>query len=524
MATEAKPAGTMEALRALRAARRRRFVERLDLMEILYRAYVVAIFGSIALFLVAGAIDDAALGPAALDRLAEQGPAALGLAVALTVLAGLRSGSRGGPLAIEAAEVQHVLLAPVDRGVVLRPAAFRQAGVMALAGSAIGLTAGAFAISRLPGSSFEWIAVLTAFGGLLPLSYLGAALLASGWRLAPRLAAVLGFGLLAWTGADLVLGWTTSPATMLGALATLPLQGGVATTAAAGVAAAVAIFVAGLASAGGLSLDLARRRATLASELRFSAAVQDLRAVILLRRQLASERPRRRPWLKATSLHRYLGSPIDRRALRSLLRWPAARLLRIAAVGVLAGLVAAGTWAGTTPLVAVVGVILLVAALDLIEPLAQEIDHPTRRDLLPVDAAELVRRHLMMPALAMTIVLAIAALAVLALGATNADLAVVAVTILPTALLLACCAALSTTNDPYRYILTPYVGYAQTGAPIAIAMVAGGAPLLAAREATRHGYSPMAAVILVEAALLVVAVGLVWFVGTRVSARAEVGQ
>ena len=45
-------------------------------------------------------------------------------------------------------------------------------------------------------------------------------------------------------------------------------------------------------------------------------------------------------------------------------------------------------WAGTTPLVVLAGLALFVAGLDTVEPLAQEVDHPSRRDASPLDAAE----------------------------------------------------------------------------------------------------------------------------------------
>ena len=48
------------------------------------------------------------------------------------VAVGLRSGSRGGPLALERAEVRHVLLAPVDRTTALRAPAIRQLRFLAL--------------------------------------------------------------------------------------------------------------------------------------------------------------------------------------------------------------------------------------------------------------------------------------------------------------------------------------------------------------------------------------------------------
>ncbi len=514
---------SVEALRALRSARRRRYVGDLDaIMDTLYKAYLVLIFGGVGLALIAGAIADAPLGPAELRDLADRGPGALGAAVALAVLAGLRGGSRGGPLAIEAAEVQYVLLAPVDRGPALRPAALRQARVAVLAGAAAGLAVGAFAVPRLPGSSVEWLAVLAGFGALLPLCYLGPALLACGHRLGPRLAGAVGSLLLAWALVDLAAGTVSSPATMLGVLATLPLQHGfVAALSIAGALAALAVGVAGLVAVGGLSLDMARRRATLVAEMRFSATVQDLRAVVLLRRQLAGELPRRSPWLSSGWLER-VPPPVERRALRSILRWPLSRLGRVAVAGVLTGLTAAAVWGGTTPLAAVAGAFLFVAALDLSEPLSQEIDHPTRRDLLPVDVARLLQRHLVVPALCMAAVGALGVLAVGALGASAALLVAAVLMLLPTGLLLVACAALSATNDPYRYVLTPGLGYAQTAAPIVIALVGVGAPVLAVREAERHGGSPVGSMFAVEAILLLLAIGLVRFVGGRVAGTVKV--
>ena len=246
--------------------------------------------------------------------------------MALAVFAGLRSGARGGPLAIEDAEVQYVLLAPIDRAAALRSSALRQLRIATLGGAVLGAVAGNFAFRRLPGSPVEWLACLAAFGAAVPLCTLGSALLASGRRLRPVVAGSIGALLVAWSLADVVLGTKTSPATMLGVLATLPLQSGtVALGSALGLAIAAAAGLAGLLSLGGLSLEAARRRATLTAQLRFSASVQDLRAVVLLRRQLASESPRRRPWVRLRD-PALASRPVWRRGWQSILRWPAARL------------------------------------------------------------------------------------------------------------------------------------------------------------------------------------------------------
>ena len=175
----------------MRSERRHRYVERLDVMEVLYRVYVGGIFAAIALAVIAGAVNEAPATPAAIEWLRRHGPAVLGLLVALGTMAGLRSGARGGPLAIEAAEVQYVLLAPLRRGAVLRPAALRQLRIGALAGAVLGLVLGNFVFRRLPGSPVEWLACLALFGALVPICVLAAALLASGRRLPPLAAAAI---------------------------------------------------------------------------------------------------------------------------------------------------------------------------------------------------------------------------------------------------------------------------------------------------------------------------------------------
>jgi hypothetical protein len=506
----------------MRSARRRRFVGQIDAMEVLYRVYVAAIFAAIVLSVVAGAVHDAHLTDGAVAGIADDGPALLGLGVALAVLAGLRSGARGGPLAIEDAEVQYVLLAPIDRGTALRSAALRQLRIAMLAGAVLGAVAGNFAFRRLPGSAVEWLACLALFGAVVPLGALGCALLASGRRLRPLVAGSAGVVLVAWTLADALLGTKTSPATMLGVLATLPLQGGsVAASSALGVAIAAAALLLGVAWLGGLSLEAARRRANLTAQLRFSASVQDLRAVVLLRRQLASERPRRRPWirLRAPTLTE---RPVWRRGWQSILRWPAPRLGRVLAVGAVAGFIVAGAWSGTTPLIVLAGAVLLVAGLDLVEPLAQEVDHPLRRDLVPVEPGSLIRRHLGAPVAAMSLVALVGTLAAMALGSAATAAGVGAVMIVPTAFVLLCCAAISATNDPYAYLLTPQLGYAQTALPIVVAVVAVAAPVLVAREAASRGGSAVSAAALVEILLLGVAAIMAAWLGQRVAGRTAV--
>ena len=512
----------LRALRELRATRRRRFVGQIEVMELVYRVYVAAIFGAIALAVVSGAVHDAAIGPGDVADIAAKGPALLGLAVAVAALAGLRSGARGGPLAIEEAEVQYVLLAPIERRLTLRPVALAQLRTALLAGAVLGVVAGNFAFRRLPGSAPVWFACLALFGALLPLCALGAALLACGRRLRPRPATAVGLLVVAWSLADVVLGATTSPATMLGLLATLPLQhGGRELLAALGVAVALGAGWVGLRGLGGLSLEAARRRATLAAEMRFSASVHDVRTVILLRRQLASEKPRRRPWLRLRA-PRLARRPIWRRGWQSFLRWPAARLVRVLLADAAAGAVAVAGWAGATPLLVLPGPILFLAALDLVEPLAQEADHPLRRDLLPLEAKALIYRHLLAPASAMVAVVLLGTLTAMALGASGTAAEVGLAMAVPTAALLLCCAALSATYDPYANLLMPQMGLFQSALPVIAATVAVGLPLLIARHVVESGQGPFGAVLSIELTVTFGAWVLALWLGKRVSGQAEV--
>ncbi len=244
---------------------------------------------------------------------------------------------------------------------------------------------------------------------------------------------------------------------------------------------------------------------------------------MLLRRQLASERPRRRPWIRlgAASTRR----PVWRRGWQSFLRWPLGRVVRVLAIAVAAGAATAAAWSGITLLFVLPGLLLMVAALDLVEPLAQETDHPTRRELLPLPAAGLIQRHLVPSFAAMAACAGVGDAGGAGTRRPSASTAGVGIAMLfPTALVLVCCAALSATNDPYAYVLNPSLGYVQSAAPIVIAVVAAGGPVLAAREAARHGGSATSAAVSLEFGLLLIGVAMAWWLGKRMSDETAVAS
>lgn len=513
------------AMKAMRSARRRRYVARIDVMEVLYRVYLVALVAVFALAFLAGALHEVPADPGSVESIRADAPAIIGIAVAVLVLAGLRAGARGGPLAIEAAEVRYTLLAPISRRTALRPAALAQLRTATLFGALFGAVVGNFVFRRFPGSALEWIGSLAAFGALVPFAVLGGALVASGRRLRLGVATAGGLVLVAWAALDLALGWNSSPATMLGDLATLPLQHGAdAWLAAVGAALVLALLAAGLLGIGGLGLEAAQRRAQLVAEMRFSASVQDLRSVILLRRQLASERPRRKPWLRLrigagvrTSSRMAnesanggrgfaFANPVWRRDWQSFLRWPVVRVVRVVLIAIAAGGLAVGGFDLTPVLFALPGPLLFIAALDLIEPLAQESDHPTRRLMLPRHSAELLRGHLVAPAVAMAVVLALAAIAAAAIGGNpGLALGVGAVVFLPLAAVMVCAAAVSATNDPYEFALNPQLSQTITLAPLVVALIAGFLPLFIAWKVEGGNGARIGAVIGIDVVLFVFA-------------------
>ena len=449
MAQVANPALVLQ---DLRRARHKRHREDVDWVETLYRVYITTLTGAALVWVSVSKVSDKAAQGGGLGDIRDHGAAVLGLVVAFLVALGLRSGSRGGPLSLEAAEVRVVLLAPIRRDLALRAPALRQVRSAAFSGLCVGAVAGNLAGSRLPGRFAAWVAAGAGFGLLAAELAVGAALLACGLRLSRPIGSALALAVLGWSAADVVTGSTTSPLTLLGRIGLGPLPGdvsggSVAAAVAVGVVLTAAVLGAAAARLGHMSLEAAEHRGRLAAQLRFALSLQDLRAVILLRRRLAAEEPRARPWIRLGGTRLRVtgvapeklvfvrsagpakpGQAVLRRSMRSLLRWPVTRILRVFGLGLVAAFAAGGAWNGTTPLVLVAGIALFVAALDALEPLAQEWDHPTRRDSVPLLPARLAYPSLVVPAVVLTLVTGIGvaiAIPVLHLPAAPMALAVI---------------------------------------------------------------------------------------------------
>jgi len=438
------------ALRELAKARRRNRAARVDVFEGFYQAYLTAFGCGVAVLIGSDAIGDQRATVAQVTKVVTHGPGFVGLAIALIFAVAVRSGSRGGPLVLPAADVRHVLLAPVPRGNALRSPAVHQVRFSAFVGLVAGAGLGVLASHRLPGGVTEWIPVGAGVGAVVGALSAGLALLTCGRRVRPWMGMLVAVALVAWSGLDVYLGRVTSPMGLLGQLALMPIRLHPASFAVLALAAVV--ILAGVFGLGGMSLEQAERRATLASQIRFALTLQDLRTVVLLRRQLTQEQSRPTPWVQLGPLapHRRV---IWHRDIRGLTRWPGVRIIRLISLGVVAGLCVVGTWAGTTPLIAVGALALFLAGLDALEPLAQDVDHPDLPSSTPAVPGELRAGHAVVPFGVMVLVALIGfgtALAAAAVGVFPMHLAlsVGPFLILPAALLGLIGAATSVVMEP----------------------------------------------------------------------------
>jgi hypothetical protein len=387
----------------LRRARRRRRLGDASWGDLAYRAYTTSLAALVAVVFLSGVVGDELLDAGALERLAGEGPAWFGVLAAAVLLVGVRSGARGGPIALEAADVHHLLLGPADRRRTLRRPTIGVLGYGTATGLVVGGLAGSLVDQRVGGAAAPWVVAGALAVGTTAALALAAGVLTSS-RVVPRpLALVAAWLLLAWAVADVALPEApASPTSLLGRLAVSPLESSALGWLPVGVA--VLAVVAALAAVGGISVEAARRRTALVGQLRFAVTQQDLRTVVLLRRQLASERPRRRPWFGGLPRPLARRVPVVARDLRSVARWPLVRIVRVLVLGAGAGLALRGVAAGTTPLFLLAGVALYVAALDATEPLGQDVDHPDLLRSLPVATGDVSVQHLVQPVLVLLVV------------------------------------------------------------------------------------------------------------------------
>jgi hypothetical protein len=396
---------TERALKDLRRARRRNRIQDIHWIDALYNVYLTAGAGIIVVLLAAGRLDQVKLTGAHLVRLADDGPAILGLVIALAVAFGLRSGGRGGPLTLEAAVVQHELMAPVPHEAVVRGPAIKQLRFLSFAGLVVGAIVGVMATRELHGNPIAPVVCCAATFSLAAALAIGAAMVTSGRRLGWWTANGIALLILAWSAADIHFKVRTSPLTWLASLAFWSIR--FTPIALVSVVLVGVVALLGVLGMGNVSIEAARRRAGLVSQLRFAVTLQDLRTVVLLRRQLSQEKPRNRPWIRLGRGRRL--PAVWHRDWQGIFRFPLSRILRLALLGATAGLSLGLMWRGATPMVVVAGLALYIAAYDAVEPVAQEIDHPTRWESFPEDSGRILLGHMPAAAIVMVFVTLVAA-------------------------------------------------------------------------------------------------------------------
>lgn len=497
----------LDAARALRRTRRRHRLADQEWFELLYRVYLAAFLGGGAILFLSDLVKDTPVDADGVARITEHGPSVLGIVAVVCIALGLRSGAQGGPIALEDADVRHVLLAPVRHERILLHPAIQRLRTVGFAGAMAGAVTGQLAGRRLPGTELAWAMSGALFGVACGALLVASALIAHGLHLRRWLATGIGALVIAWqvaaatdpNGRSIV-----GPADGLGET----VLWGMKTHAVDVVSLVVVAIIVGLSllALPRLSLEQLSRRSALVSQLRFAVTLQDMRTVMLLRRQLAQEHPRQKPIIAigGSGGRRKARTPAAwRRGWQGVLRFPSSRLTRMAVLIVTAAICQVIAWRGTSPAVVGSGIALFVVGLELLEPLSQEVDQSDRTDALPL-VRGVVHVRLLAPSAVLGCLLALVGAAVAwALEPSAGTIPVAVVVAIASVLGGMAGAALNIVAgapDPLaesaeRNFMPPEVAGTTTVIkavwPVALSILAN-TPILSARSAIENGTTPLA--------------------------------
>lgn len=384
--SEEDPRAVLTELRATRRARHPR-PKGMMLIGLLEMATMVWGFAAAGLWLL---VQGRQLDAASTAILHRSGPGVIGMLIALLLGASLRTGLQGGPLAPARPDVLQLLLAPIERTWVLRPLALRRLLMTTGAAALFGATLGAVSQGRLGGNVALWAVSGAAAGALVGLLTTAPGMIVSGRRLNRVWALVPPVALGAVSLLDAITGFGISPTTWVGEIALWPLRG--TPVALAAVALGLILAVVAVLSVGGSRLAPLSRRSGQIEEVRYTAAMLDLRGFMRARAVLSQEGPRRHPWLRIPG-----GSgarvTVLVRHLRSVMRWPAWRILRVTGLALAAGAATALTWAGSSFFIIPAALLAYLVGLELLEPWWQDVDHAKLTDQLPLSRARLLDTH-----------------------------------------------------------------------------------------------------------------------------------
>jgi hypothetical protein len=171
-------------------------------------------------------------------------------------------------------------------------------------------------------------------------------------------------------------------------------------------------------------------------------------------------------------------------------------------------------WSGTTPLVLVAGVAAFVAALDAIEPMAQDLDHPTRLFSFPRARGWVLVHHLAAPTIAMIGVGLVAVATAFVVDPHRQVLTYGLAVLIPAAAASVAGAAVSVVSEPILDASTEAMIPPEVAGPRALFRAAwppalatfGMLPLVAAHRAETVGHPAEAALSSASTAVLVLTV------------------
>ncbi len=333
---------------------------------------------------------------------------------------------------------------------------------------------------------------------------MGSALITSGRRLPSLPIQGIVGALMGLTLANVWVRNLPSPFSLLGRTAHLGLPASALTNTSGSApilaTAALVILVAaigaiGIAGCHGVNIERAQQRAALVGQLRFAVTTQDLRAVVLVRRQLNADINRTQPWVRIPS-----GKGVERavlvRSARSLARWPARRFLRLLLLACAAGLAARAGYRGAVPFLLIPGLASFLAGLDVVEPLSQDADHLSLLASYPRHRGRLANRLIIVPAMVLLVMGVLGAfvgwVSAPAFGGTldanelGGALALGALWAISGTL----AASLSVALGPPPFMMmiqTPELGFARMASLPFFAIACVGAPLLFAQRAVNAG-------------------------------------
>lgn len=426
------------AVHELRRARRKARLADLEWFDIAYRFYLWAFAGAVVILWASGQVSDDVASRSQVDGMLAHGPPVIGVVAAFAFALGCRSGSDGGPIALEPADVRHLMMAPVSRREVLRLPIAQRLRTATGFGALAGAVAGHLAAARLPGSGASWTMSGALAGALLGTMFVVTAVVVHAVAVPRWMATTIGLVAVAWQGAAVVTP-VPGPFDTLGSLALWGMRQHVVDVVA--IVVVVALTVTAFVMCDRLRAEELARRADLVSQLRFAATMQDLRTVVLLRRQLRDEHPRAERWwprrtnrtrrtttaaivAPTAAQHTRFGGPTSqpaggdgdqpwpsprwpaatvwRRGLDGLSHTPVPRLVRMLLLTATAAGGVVATLRGTTPATLVTGFALFILGLEAAEAMSQEVDHPDRTDGLPRERGWMLLHHL--PAAAIMLV------------------------------------------------------------------------------------------------------------------------